>query len=297
MFMLEKSVHTIINQQNGNLAFKISQFDNNSNFDHLQRNNYYTLIWVTKGNGILKADFSEYNFDKNSLFAFYPYQPFMLSENQKLEGVEINFHPDFFCIHRHNKEVACNGILFNNIYQPPFVYVDEKSKEIFSILIEQIFNEMKTIGLEQYEVLVSFLKVFLITATRLKVDQHKIVEFDTIKNKKLTIIQDLKNAIDKNYKELHTASDYSSLLNISANALAKITKAYFNKTLTDLIAERIIIEAKRELYLTKKPIKEIAYELGYNDELYFSRFFKTNVDVSPQMYRETVGFDRGMLET
>ena len=59
-----------------------------------------------------------------------------------------------------------------------------------------------------------------------------------------------------------------------------------------MIAERIIIEAKRELYLTNKTVKEIAYELGYNDESYFSRFFKTNADVSPQLYRETVGYNR-----
>ena len=71
---------------------------------------------------------------------------------------------------------------------------------------------------------------------------------------------------------------------------AKIAKSHFNKTLTDLIAERIIIEAKRELYLTSKSVKEIAYDLGYDDEHYFSRFFKKNADVSPQLYRETVGF-------
>ncbi len=295
--MPEKLVHTIVNKQNGNLAFKISKFKSNSNFDHVQRNNYYTLIWVTKGNGQLKADFSEYDFEANSLFAFYPYQPFMLSENEKLEGFEINFHPDFFCIYRHNKEVACNGILFNNIYQPPFVSVDENSANTFSMLIQQIIGEMESQGIEQNEMLVSYLKVFLITATRLKVQQQKNTKPPQVKSKKLTIIQDLKAAIDKNYKDLHSASDYSSLLNISANALAKITKEFFNKTLTDLIAERIIIEAKRELYLTKKPIKEIAFELGYNDELYFSRFFKANVDISPQLYRETVGFDRGSLQT
>lgn len=295
--MPEKLAHTIVNKQNGNLAFKISKFNCNSNFDHIQRNNYYTLIWVTKGTGQLKADFSEYDFETNSLFAFYPYQPFMLSENEKLEGFEINFHPDFFCIHRHNKEVACNGILFNNIYQPPFVSVDENSANTFSMLIRQIIGEMESQGIEQNEMLVSYLKVFLITATRLKVQQQKNIEVAQVNSKKLTIIQDLKTAIDKNYKDLHSASDYSSLLNISANALAKITKEFFNKTLTDLIAERIIIEAKRELYLTKKPIKEIAFELGYIDELYFSRFFKANVDVSPQLYRETVGFNRGFLAT
>ena len=82
------------------------------------------------------------------------------------------------------------------------------------------------------------------------------------------------------------------MLFITPKALAKITKTHFNKTLTDLISERIIIEAKRELYLSNKAIKEIAYELGYQDEYYFSRFFKTNADISPQMYRDTVGFGR-----
>jgi YesN/AraC family two-component response regulator len=62
-----------------------------------------------------------------------------------------------------------------------------------------------------------------------------------------------------------------------------------------LISERIIIEAKRELYLTTKPIKELAYELGYEDEYYFSRFFKKNANVSPQMYRETVGFGKAEI--
>jgi len=54
-----------------------------------------------------------------------------------------------------------------------------------------------------------------------------------------------------------------------------------------------VIEAKRELYLTSKPVKAIAYELGFDDEYYFSRFFKANASVSPQLYRSTVGFAKG----
>ena len=42
-------------------------------------------------------------------------------------------------------------------------------------------------------------------------------------------------------------------------------KSNFNKTPSSLINERIIIEAKRELYLTGKTVKEIAWEIGYED--------------------------------
>lgn len=292
--MTTQSVFTMINPQNGNLAFKLFAFEDDSYFDHIQRNNYYSLIWFTQGNGKVKADFSEYDFKPNSLFSFSPYQPFMLMPNKNITGVAIQFHPDFFCIHKHHNEVACNGVLFNNIYQPPFITIDDKSSATFQMLMEQMKSEIQNPALAQYELLISYLKIFLITASRLKTEQEPDALKAVANLKEPFILQNLKDAIEKDFKTKHTASDYAKTLNISTKALAKITKTHFNKTLTDLISERIIIEAKRELYLTNKAIKEIAYELGYQDEYYFSRFFKTNADVSPQMYRDTVGFGRAV---
>jgi AraC family transcriptional regulator, transcriptional activator of pobA len=292
--MVNQTALTLVNPQNGNLAFKLFTFEDDSHFDHIQRNNYYSIIWVTAGKGKVKADFAEYDFAENSLFAFSPYQPFMFSSTEKISGVTIHFHPDFFCIHKHHSEVSCNGVLFNNIYAPPITLIDEVTATTFEMLIGQMKTEMQNPALAQYELLVSYLKIFLITASRLKTTQEPIALQLMSDIKEPFILQNLKDAIEKDFKIKHSPSDYADTLNISAKALAKITKTYFNKTLTDLISERIIIEAKRELYLTNKAIKEIAYELGYDDEHYFSRFFKNNAEVSPQMYRETVGFGVGM---
>lgn len=293
--MMSSETYTLINPQTGNLAFKVFSFNNNSHFDHIQRLNYYSLIWIRNGKGTAKADFSEYDFVQNTLFAFSPYQPFMFQADEQIHGIVINFHPDFFCIHKHHQEVACNGVLFNNIYNPPFVTVDENANSTFKMLLEQITVEMQNPALAQYELLVSYLKIFLITASRLKAEQQTEIQINPAENKEPFILQNLKHYIETHFKTKHSASDYADLLNISAKALAKLTKTHFNKTLTDLISERIIIEAKRELYLTNKAVKEIAYELGYIDEYYFSRFFKNNADISPQAYRETVGFGRAMV--
>jgi AraC family transcriptional activator of pobA len=292
--MLDQSTFTLVNPQNGNLAFKLSSFDTIQQFKEIQRLNYFSLIWIKNGNGIVKVDFSEYDFFENQLLAFAPYQPFMLTSDEKIEGIVLNFHPEFFCIHKHQAEIACNGILFNNIYKPPYVSIDEPSKNILEMVVEQMKSEMQNPELAQYELLVSYLKIFLITATRLKNQQQPEEEQIDNSNTAPFILQNLKNYIESHFKTKHSASDYAELLNISPKALAKITKNHFNKTLTNLIAERIIIEAKRELYLTNKPVKEIAYELGYDDEHYFSRFFKTNADISPQVYRDTVGFGKAM---
>jgi len=292
--MSDQAVFTLINEQNGNLAFKLFSFQDNSYFDHLQRNNYYSLIWVKEGIGKLKTNFSEYNFEKNSLFSFAPYQPFMLSSTS-VKGVAIYFHSDFFCIHKHQTEVTCNGVLFNNIYQKPFFRVDEELEDTLDKVVGQIKTEIQRPGLAQYELLISFMKIFLISASRAKAQQQpESIPLPTSRREPF-ILQNLKEAIEKDFRSKHTPQDYAILLNISSNALARIAKTHFNKTLTNLITERIIIEAKRELYLTNKSVKEVAYELGYDDEYYFSRFFKKNVNISPQAYRETVGFGKAEL--
>jgi AraC-like DNA-binding protein len=173
--------------------------------------------------------------------------------------------------------------------------VDAVNESLLNLLLEQMKAEMLNKALAQYEILISYLKIFLITASRLKTEQQDISHEPDKEAKEPYILQDLKDAIETHFKTKHSASHYADMLNISAKALARITKTHFNKTISNLIAERIIIEAKRDLYLTNKPIKEIAYELGYEDEYYFSRFFKTNADVSPQLYRDTVGYGRASV--
>lgn len=293
--MKEQSVQTLINQQDGNLAFKIFSFGDNCHFDHLQRNNFYSIIWVKRGTGQLKVDFSEYDFAENSLFTFAPYQPFMFTTDAEMSGVAVQFHSDFFCIHSNHSEVGCDGVLFNNIYEKPFFYINPASSNLLDLLLEQMKKEVQEMALAQSEQIVSYLKIFLITTSRIKTEESPNEIRQSGDSKDPIILKSLKTAIETHFKEKHSASEYATLLNISANALAKLTKTYYKKTLTDLITERIILEAKRELYLTSKNIKEIAWILGYADEYHFSRMFKTNTDISPQAYRDTVGFAKAEM--
>src|SRR6201986_4905597 len=136
--MTDPAVFTLVDPRNGNLAFKLFTFSDSSYFDHLQRNNYYSLIWITGGTGKVKADFSEYLFEPGILFSFSPYQPFMLSANGDIQGTALQFHPDFFCIHKHQHEVACNGVLFNNIYDSPVITLSGDELATLENIIAQI---------------------------------------------------------------------------------------------------------------------------------------------------------------
>jgi AraC family transcriptional activator of pobA len=283
-----QTAFTLINPQTKALAFKIFAFEDDSYFNQQKNFNYYSMVLVTEGKGRLTADFSEYDFNENSLMSFSIYQPFIIKADDEFKGLLVNFHPDFFCIHKHHNEVACNGVLFNNIYESPQVQLNEAEMVMLTGLVDQLKAEMQNIAVAQYELMVAYLKIFLINASRIKLSGQSLKASG--KEKEPFLLKTLKDAIEEHYKSKHSPSEYADMLSISAKALNRISKTHFNKTLSNLIAERIIIEAKRELYLTAKSVKMIAYELGFNDEFYFSRFFKINAAVSPQIYRDTVGF-------
>lgn len=289
--MNKDKMYTLINHQTGDLAFKFFLFNDNSHFDYLQRNNFYSLIWIKEGDGVLRVDFSEFSFQKNTIFSFTPYQPFLFACNKKISGVAIQYHSDFYCIHQNPTETNCDTVIFNNIYNAPFTIVDKDSEGKLNQTLEQLRLELDNTEDDDYKLLLPYLKIFLITVSRIKTESKLAIPMFSDTQVSF-VLRNLQTVIEDYFKEKHTASEYAELLNISPNALSRLVKTHFNKTLTDLITERIIIQAKSELYMTSRPVKEIARELGYNDEFYFSRIFKKCTGVSPKVYRDTVGFGK-----
>lgn len=278
------------NPQSNSLYFKISKFHNDALFDGMDSFNYFSVILILKGNGKLLADVNSFDFNGDSLISVSPYQPFKINCSGNCTGYMVNFHPDFFCLHKHRNEVSCNGILFNNIYESPLFTLTPAETQSLLHVVLGMKAEMQRPGIAEFEILLSYLKILLIDASRMKVEKRQLAGAPA--NKESVILNDLKDAIEQNFHTLHSPSEYAQLLNISAPVLNRTAKSYFSKTLSQLITDRIMLEAKRQLYLTSKSVKLIAYELGFNDEFYFSRYFKSKINVSPQLFRDTVGANK-----
>lgn len=284
---MTNQTHTLINKESGELAFKMYRFSDLDHFDHIQRLNYFSVIWIQSGKGVATVDFNQFEFTEDYMFSFAPFQPFMFKTAGEVDGLIIQFHTDFFCILKHQKEIACNGVLFNNVYDTPFVIIDTASRPTVAMICDEMEKDIIKNDLALNESVTSYLKLLLINCARLKNQQGEFTA--EVNSDESLVVKQLKDLIDQDFREKHSPKDYAEALHITPKALAKISKSYFKKTLTTLISERIIIEAKRELYLTNKPVKEIASELGYDDEFYFSRFFKKNTSITPSYFRKTVG--------
>jgi AraC family transcriptional activator of pobA len=101
------------------------------------------------------------------------------------------------------------------------------------------------------------------------------------------IIRKLINAVEQHFQCKHRPADYAKLLNLTVKSLNRMAKQHLGKPVGDMISDRIITQAKHELYLSDKPVKQIALELGFHDVAYFSRFFKQRTTVSPDSYRKS----------
>ena len=182
----------IIDKQNGELAFRLEELNDLSQFDHLQRRNYYSIVLLCGISYELSVDFQSFELQGDQMICLAPYQPFMIRSEEKCQGYLLNFHPDFFCTYRHQNEIETEGFLFNNFHGLPYFTVNEQS--LFLNLIDQISKEMDKDSIAQHEVLVAFLKVFLIEAVRHKkqCDQQLTPRLSDSKTEILQICQFLR---------------------------------------------------------------------------------------------------------
>ena len=87
-------------------------------------------------------------------------------------------------------------------------------------------------------------------------------------------LKTFQNLVEEYFLKEKSHAFYADLLYISPNNLSKKIKAEFSKTPSQIIQGRVILEAKKQIHLTRKSIKEIATELNFEDEFYFSKYFK-----------------------
>lgn len=248
------------------------------------RTNYFSVYRIESGSGTFWADASQFAFGPGALLFFVPYQHIRFAPDAPVHGEVVQFHANFLCVETFHAEVGCSGLLFNDPYGIPVVVMDEQAKLDVKHLIALIRKEHEERDLAYSEAMLAHLKVLLILATRLK--SPKAGACGPGMDLRHPVLAQLRDLIEQNYRTLHSPADYAERLHLTPKTLGRIVREHLGTTPTDLIRNRILIHAKWQLLHTLKPVKEVSRELGFSDELYFSRLFKKATGHSPTFFRE-----------
>lgn len=102
----------------------------------------------------------------------------------------------------------------------------------------------------------------------------------------MTLALDVRRLVDAHYRRPWTLDRFARELGTTPHLLNKAARLVYGHTVKRLVVERRLLEAKRLLLYTIRPVEDIAYETGFADPAYFSRFFRLRCGVAPVRWRE-----------
>ncbi|HEY4327808.1 MAG TPA: helix-turn-helix domain-containing protein [Mucilaginibacter sp.] len=229
-----------------------------------------TIAWNRGIDQKITIDNVAYTFSSNTIHCL------MVSESFHFENpadiVAWQFNRDFYCIVDHDKEVSCVGFIFYGPPQKMFIHLSDTDQKKLDMILQMLQDEFETHDHIQGEMMQVLLKRLIIIVTRLA--KNQFINENELPGEKLDIVRKYNFLVESHYRTQHKVKFYADQLYKSPKTLSNLFALYNNKNPLLVIQERIIMEAKRLMFYTDKTIKEISYELGFEDAGHFGKFFK-----------------------
>lgn len=158
--------------------------------------------------------------------------------------------------------------------------------DTIKILFEKIYHEYDASSKEKDNVIRCYIEILLLKCKEYFQKGLSVVYSDN--HRSLALTKQFKTLVEKYFINKRRVEDYANLLRISTKHLEKTINETLGITPKQLIHEIVLAEAKILLKQTEKTISEISHDLKFDDQSYFSRFFKKHTSITPQQYRDMV---------
>lgn len=252
--------------------------NNNLVFPH--RHNFYQMLLFLSGEGMHEIDFKQYPIERGQVYFMGPGQVHSWMFEGKMTGYIVNFDIDYFKSLLIQPDYVENLDLFSSLNEGVFTLEEYQVREISSLFDQLI--ELSSL------LVAKDLKRSLLLYILLRFDQAYIPNFPAKSiDYHLVLIKNFISLVDQNFKELHLPKEYAELLFVTPNHLNSVCKEYLGTQAGEVIRNRIMLEAKRLLILPDWTISQVAYELSFNDNSYFTKFFKKVEGKTPEEFRKS----------
>lgn len=249
------------------------------------RHAFYASILFTKGSGIHEIDFNAYDIVPGSVFMLFPGQVHTWEVSKDIDGY-IFFHDKEFYNLNFTREKVENYPFFSSTENMPLIILKDGEISGIEISFREIVMEYGNRQLMGFQKICSLLNVLYIDLSRIYLP---IGERAKQNETQLAQVHRLEILVEDNFRSIKYPRQYAQMMFMSEKNLNKICKITFNKTTSDVIADRIILEAKRMLAHSKFSVIQISVELGYIDDSYFIRVFKKRTGETPMQFIKRYG--------
>jgi len=270
-----------ISQEFYSNKFRIHFEAHHKNITIPHKHDFFVSILFTKGSGIHEIDFSSYQIQPGSVFLMKPGQTHYWELSDDADGY-IFFHTQSFYELEFIDRSLVHFPFFYLAQNSPFLLLNKDDTERLSVYFKEINNEHHSNQLLKRQKICTLVDLLYIELSRLYVKfENTYLLKSSVYSKQLKTLEEL---IEQHYVKEKSPTAYAEMMHISAKHLNRIVRQSLNKTTSDLITERVILEAKRSLVYSKDSLANVSYLLGFEDYAYFSRVFKLKTGMTPSQF-------------
>jgi AraC-like DNA-binding protein len=241
------------------------------------RQEFFEVVWLKNEHPLHVIAEEHYPIKGDWIYLIPPYRSHQLNKAGK-KGMLLSFKRDF--LEEEDKEYSLDIFkLFNLQGQYSILHLDTETAARLSRVSQLLFEEYEQKD-SSFLMLRSLLKVFLLILIRIK--EHAFTSQDLNQKR----VYQFMMLLEEHHQRERGTEYYADKIGISTKRLNQVLREKLNKTVTQLLHDRLILEAKRKIINSEHSIKEIAYLLGFEDRPYFSRFFKKHTGLSPEDFQK-----------
>ncbi|KQO22820.1 hypothetical protein ASF10_10695 [Flavobacterium sp. Leaf82] len=276
------SVGNILGEETLGITLFRHSVKGRNEFEQPHKHDFYMVFFVEKGSGVHNVDFTQYNVADYQVYFIRPGQVHNWSLDVDTTGFQLMLSTEVVTV-------------FSNLGQFPFFGQNVPS---CLSLTKKEFLEFRNhlheieIVLADTDILIKEIVLLRLHLLLKLLQKDYLVQFPEhdSSTKPEKIIKNFTAFIDEYFNHESSVNFYADKLNITPNYLNILSQKYLKMPAGDVIKERTILEAKRLLTSTDLSIKEIAYQLGFNDNGYFTKVFKKYAGKTPGDFKESYNF-------
>ncbi|WP_205514026.1 helix-turn-helix domain-containing protein [Longitalea arenae] len=230
------------------------------------------LIWIKKGRGQIEVDGKKNVFADNTVYCITPGRLRRYSIEPGMFGYYLKFTNEFIRLSEaYSKTAAWFDRYQMHSHFAPISISCEIQCELETIL-QKMKQEYTNYDTGRTELLKGLLNVFMIYLSR----NVQATSTENLFSGEMEIVRKFMALINRNYRSKKMVSDYAHDLLVTPNHLNRIVKKITGFSASHHIQQLIMLEAKRQAMYPTLSMKEIAYDLGFDNLAHFSKFFKNN---------------------
>jgi AraC family transcriptional regulator, transcriptional activator of pobA len=248
------------------------------------RADFYHVIWIEKGNPTHLVDFNPVKISRNSILFINKARVHLFDSSEKYDGKLILFTDRFFCRNSDDVDFLNSTILFNDLLETTPLKLDGVRHNLYQLLELMEGALLNSVDTIQRDVLQNYLHNFLLLCEKEKRKQG-FKEIPKGANRDYAIL--FTSLVNENFSKIRSVQAYAEMMHIQEKTLQRATTHVLGKSPKVIISERVLLEIKRLLVHTNQSIKEIGFDLGFNEPTNFIKYFRQQTGQTPSEFRDS----------